>query len=55
MVLTFFLLCCALVCGMLGYLFEQAILLYLMLLLILIGVWTGVVNIIDYYQSKKKE
>jgi len=55
MLLTIFLLCCALVCGMLGYLFEQVILFYLMLILILIGVWAGVVNIIDYYQAKKKE
>ena len=55
MLLAIFLLCCALVCGMPGYLFEQVVLLYLMLILILIGVWAGVVNIVDYYQAKKKE
>ena len=55
MLLAIFLLCCALVCGMLGYLFEQVILLYLMLILIVIGIGAGVINMVDYYQVKKKE
>jgi len=55
MLRAIFLLCCALLCGLLGYLFEQVILLYLMLFLILIGVGTGVINIIDYYKARKEE
>ena len=55
MLLAIFLLTCAVVCGLLGYLFENVIPLYAMLLLILIGVGIGVINIIDYYQAKKAE
>ena len=55
MLLAIFLLCCAIVCGLLGYLFESAIPLYAMLILILIGVGVGVINIVDYYQAKKAE
>lgn len=55
MLLAIFLLCCAIVCGILGYLFETVIPLYAMLLLILIGVGVGVLDIIDYYRAKKEE
>ena len=41
MCLATFLLTCAVVCGLLGYLFESVIPLYAMLLLILIGVVVG--------------
>lgn len=55
MLLAIFLLCCATVCGLLGYLFEAVIPLYGMLFFILIGVGVGVIDIIDYYQAKKEE
>lgn len=54
MLLAIFLLTCAAICGLLGYLFESAIPFYAMLLLIFIGVGVGVIDIIDYYQAKKE-
>ena len=55
MLLAIFLLTCAVVSGLMAYIFELVILFYAMLFLILIGVGVGAINIIDYYQAKKEE
>jgi len=55
MLLAIFLLCCAVVSGLLGYLFETVNLLYAMLFLILIGVGVGAIAMIGCYQAKKAE
>lgn len=55
MLLAIFLLCCAVMSCLLAYFFELAVLFYVMLILVLIGVGVGVIDIIDYYEAKKQE
>ena len=55
MLVAIFLLCCGIMSCLLAYFLELAVLFYVMLLLVLIGVGVGVIDIIDYYEERKQE